>query len=292
MQKGYYHRNVNFQTYVDVPHAAFTSGQHATVDPPHLRMVFDAAVVNSLLQPAQQPLASSAQAAGSAVTHEPTSQVSERLVQSSDGSPAEIQEPGTAAVTHKRTAAVTHKQTSPPSVGLVQSSDGSPAQIHAEENSSSATSTSQATIGSADGTAGACAQTQTTSISAPYNATDMADASQASGGPQSQSQDLPAEKFPRQRTGRLAQAGHSQAECQQDRLAAQSNADRSDACCSSSAHDEAQPKGSAGAAKTELEAEPSSQPSEEAVRWDSVLKHSMKLARNIKWTHKGLQVSR
>ena len=284
MQKGYYHRNVNFQTYVDVPHAAFISGQHATVDPPHLRMVFDAAVVNSLLQPAQQPLASSAQAAGSAVTHEPTSQVSESLVQSSDGSPAEIQEPGTAAVTHK--------QTSPASVGLVQSSDGSPAQIHDEENSSSATSTSQTTIGSADGTDGACAQTQATSVSASHNATDMADASQASGGPQSQSQDLSAEKSPWQRTSRLAQAGHSQAECQQDRLAAQSNADRPDACCSSLARDEAQPKGSAGAAKTELEAEPSSQPSEEAVRWDSVLKHSMKLARNIKWTHKGLQVSR
>ena len=49
MQKGFYHRNVNFQSYVDHQHQEFTSGQRACVDPPHLRMVFDEAVVDSLL---------------------------------------------------------------------------------------------------------------------------------------------------------------------------------------------------------------------------------------------------
>ena len=48
LQKGYYHRNVNFQSYVDHKHQEFVSGARACVDPPHLRMVFDEAVVNSL----------------------------------------------------------------------------------------------------------------------------------------------------------------------------------------------------------------------------------------------------
>ena len=48
LQKGYYHRNVNFQSYVDHKHQEFVSGARACVDPPHLRMVFDEAVVDSL----------------------------------------------------------------------------------------------------------------------------------------------------------------------------------------------------------------------------------------------------
>lgn len=48
LQKGYYHRNVNFQSYVDHKHQEFVSGARVCVDPPHLRMVFDEAVVNSL----------------------------------------------------------------------------------------------------------------------------------------------------------------------------------------------------------------------------------------------------
>ena len=47
-QKGYYHRNVNFQSHVDHKHQQFVSGARACVDPPHLRMVFDEAVVNSI----------------------------------------------------------------------------------------------------------------------------------------------------------------------------------------------------------------------------------------------------
>ncbi len=49
LQKGYYHRNVNFQSYVDHAHGKFVSGERLCVDPPHLRMVFDEAVINSLL---------------------------------------------------------------------------------------------------------------------------------------------------------------------------------------------------------------------------------------------------
>lgn len=49
MLKGFYHRNVNFQSYLDHKHQEFTSGLRACVDPPHLRMVFDEAVVGSLL---------------------------------------------------------------------------------------------------------------------------------------------------------------------------------------------------------------------------------------------------
>ncbi|KAA6423694.1 MAG: hypothetical protein FRX49_06265 [Trebouxia sp. A1-2] len=49
MLKGYYHRNVNFQSYVDYAHGKFVSGERVCVDPPHLRMVFDEAVINSLL---------------------------------------------------------------------------------------------------------------------------------------------------------------------------------------------------------------------------------------------------
>ena len=48
LQKGYYHRNANFQSYVDHKHQEFVSGARACVDPPHLRMVFDEAVVKSL----------------------------------------------------------------------------------------------------------------------------------------------------------------------------------------------------------------------------------------------------
>ncbi|KAL3154156.1 hypothetical protein ABBQ32_013679 [Trebouxia sp. C0010 RCD-2024] len=62
--KGFYHRNVNFQSYVDHKHQEFTSGSRACVDPPHVRMVFDEAVVNSLTTPqpaAQAPAASDAQ---------------------------------------------------------------------------------------------------------------------------------------------------------------------------------------------------------------------------------------
>ena len=57
LQKGYYHRNVNFQSHVDHKHQQFVSGARACVDPPHLRMVFDEAVVNSLAPQAavQQP---------------------------------------------------------------------------------------------------------------------------------------------------------------------------------------------------------------------------------------------
>jgi len=49
LQKGYYHRNVNFQSYVNHAHGKFVSGERVCVDPPHLRMVFDEAVINSLL---------------------------------------------------------------------------------------------------------------------------------------------------------------------------------------------------------------------------------------------------
>lgn len=49
LQKGYYHRNVNFQSYVDHAHGKFVSGERVCVDPPHLRIVFDEAVINSLL---------------------------------------------------------------------------------------------------------------------------------------------------------------------------------------------------------------------------------------------------
>lgn len=49
MLKGYYHRNVNFQSHVDHAHGEFVSGKRACIDPPHLRMVFDEAVINSLL---------------------------------------------------------------------------------------------------------------------------------------------------------------------------------------------------------------------------------------------------
>ncbi len=49
LQKGYYHRNVNFQSYVDHAHGSFVSGERVCVDPPHLRMVFHEAVINSLL---------------------------------------------------------------------------------------------------------------------------------------------------------------------------------------------------------------------------------------------------
>ena len=58
LQKGYYHRNAHFQEYVDVPHEAFLSGEQVTVDPPHLRMVFNEPVVNSLQQPTGQSSAS------------------------------------------------------------------------------------------------------------------------------------------------------------------------------------------------------------------------------------------
>ncbi|DBB06504.1 TPA: hypothetical protein ACH3X1_012055 [Trebouxia sp. C0004] len=49
MLKGYYHRNINFLAYVDHAHGQFVSGERVCVDPPHLRMVFDEAVINSLL---------------------------------------------------------------------------------------------------------------------------------------------------------------------------------------------------------------------------------------------------
>lgn len=52
LQKGYYHRNVNFQSYVDHKHQEFVSGARVCVDPPHLRMVFDKTVVNSFAAPA------------------------------------------------------------------------------------------------------------------------------------------------------------------------------------------------------------------------------------------------
>ena len=52
LQKGYYHRNVNFQSYVDHKHQEFVSGARVCVDPPHLRVVFDKTVVNSLAPPA------------------------------------------------------------------------------------------------------------------------------------------------------------------------------------------------------------------------------------------------
>lgn len=61
LQKGFYHRNVNFQSHVDRKHQEFTSGAAACVDPPHLRMVFDEAVVNSLTA-AQDSAAYDAQA--------------------------------------------------------------------------------------------------------------------------------------------------------------------------------------------------------------------------------------
>ena len=55
LQKGYYHRNVNFQSYVDHKHQEFVSGAKVCVDPPHLRMVFDKTIVNSLAPPAVAP---------------------------------------------------------------------------------------------------------------------------------------------------------------------------------------------------------------------------------------------
>lgn len=55
LQKGYYHRNVNFQSYVDHKHQEFVSGARVCVDPPHLRIVFDKTVVNSLAPPAVAP---------------------------------------------------------------------------------------------------------------------------------------------------------------------------------------------------------------------------------------------
>ena len=41
---------MNFQTYVDHSHEGFVSGKQACIDPPHLRMVFDEAVVDRLLE--------------------------------------------------------------------------------------------------------------------------------------------------------------------------------------------------------------------------------------------------
>lgn len=56
LQKGFYHRNVNFQSYVDHKHQEFVSGSRACVDPPHLRMVFDEPVVSSLATKAAAPV--------------------------------------------------------------------------------------------------------------------------------------------------------------------------------------------------------------------------------------------
>lgn len=55
LQKGYYHRNVNFQSYVDHAHDKFVSGERVCIDPPHLRMVFDEAVINGLLTASPDP---------------------------------------------------------------------------------------------------------------------------------------------------------------------------------------------------------------------------------------------
>ncbi|KAL3139949.1 hypothetical protein ABBQ38_004237 [Trebouxia sp. C0009 RCD-2024] len=74
--KGFYHRNVNFQSYVDRKHQDFTSGSRACVDPPHLRMVFDEAVVNSLAPcpaAAQGPAAHDAQPCRGGPTVNPAS---------------------------------------------------------------------------------------------------------------------------------------------------------------------------------------------------------------------------
>ncbi len=46
---------MNFQSYVDHTHEEFVSGTRACVDPPHLRMVLDEAVVNSLLTTSPDP---------------------------------------------------------------------------------------------------------------------------------------------------------------------------------------------------------------------------------------------
>ena len=59
LQKGFYHRNVNFQSYVDHTHQEFVFATRACVDPPHLRMVFDEAVVDSFTPQSTVPASAS-----------------------------------------------------------------------------------------------------------------------------------------------------------------------------------------------------------------------------------------
>lgn len=313
LQKGYYHRNANFQTYVDVPHKDFVSGEHTTTDPPHLRMVFNGAIVNSLLQPAAPLPAKSCQAAqGEAVTHLPKQPAIGNSAQQAESSSA--QTPAEPSAEHSASALQatgssaqqadgSSAQTQPAGPSLVQAAcslgqqaNGISAQTPVERPSAkqgaSALKAADALVqlaGKPHGRVG------TGPTNHPQCAAHMGQCQTAQCTPAACTASLmttagqqpsvnTAEKHPQQVNDqyRLQLAEH-----QEDSSRAPSCADQSadSSCCSSGLESRLQP----GSGLLDVDG---CQPTgEQGTEWNSMFRHSMKLAKNIKWTHKGLQVT-
>lgn len=255
LQKGYYHRNTNFQTYVDVPHKAFVSGEHTTVDPPHLRMVFDAAVVNSLLPPASQHSASLPQQPAVAARNNTLIPQAEGLL-AKDAEETSIQAPAEAQAARcdASTPHLLGEQTQLVDEPGAENSVGCNVGLHIPADLSQCSGAAQAVL-----------------------ATSTAESSQALDEPQSavraadgQSQNIH-DNHNQPRLSYTAQQEPVETEL-----------------CAKSPHWRC---GSAAGLPDPTDSNGHQELKTRAAEWDSVLKHSMQLAKNIKWTHKGLQVS-
>ena len=253
LQKGYYHRNTNFQTYVDVPHTAFVSGEHTTVDPPHLRMVFDAAVVNSLLPPASQHSASLPQQAAVAARNNTLIPQAEGLL-AKDAVETSIQAPA-AAQGARCDASTPHLL-------------GEQTQLVDEPGAENSVDCNVGLYNPADlsqcsGAAQAVLATSTAeSFQAPHEPQSAMKA--ADGQPQSIHDNHNPSSL-----NYTAHQGPAEMEV-----------------CTKSPHSRC---GSSAGLPDPTDSN-GCQENTRTAEWDSVLKHSMQLAKNIKWTHKGLQV--
>ena len=253
LQKGYYHRNTNFQTYVDVPHKAFVSGEHTTVDPPHLRMVFDAAVVNSLLPPASQHSASlPQQPAVAARNNTLIPQAEGLLAKDTDETSIQTQAAAQSGRCDASTPHILGEQTQLVDEPAAENSIGCNVGLHNPADLSQCSGAAQAVL----------ATSTAESLQAPHG---IQSAMKAADG---QSQSIH-DNHNQSRLDYRAQQGPVETELciRLPQLRCGSSAGLPDATDSNGCQENTR-----------------------AAEWDSVLKHSMQLAKNIKWTHKGLQV--